>query len=211
MPDLKTELHINMLNHAKNKYNNSKYYGEHWGNPEKNEQLNYIKQNFILPHINKESVALEIGCGGGRWTQYLMNCKKIYVVDYYEEMFSELDNFIESNKIIKIKNNGNDFPNIPQNSIDFLFSFGTFVHLDIDIIFEYMSNITKIMKPDSKIFIQYSNKYKEKARQNKGFSINNHKIMECITYFLGYEILEFYDELEHSSCFLLSPPKIAVN
>lgn len=211
MPDLKTELHINMLNNAKNQYSSQRYYGEQWGDPEKDTKLNYIKENFILPNTNEETVALEIGCGGGRWTQYLMNCKKIYVVDYYYEMFYELDRFIQSSKIIKVKNNGNDFPNIPQNSIDFLFSFGTFVHLDIDIIFEYMSNIAQIMKPESKIFIQYSNKYKEKARQNKGFSINNHKIMESITYFLGYEILDFYDELEHSSCFLLSPPKITLD
>ena len=51
-----------------------------------------------------------------------------------QELLDELDEYCSFPNIVKVLNNGNDFPGVPERSADFVFSFGVFVHLDVDII-----------------------------------------------------------------------------
>ena len=77
-------------------------------------------------------------------------------MDYHHELLNELrKNYAEKN-VHFIKNNGIDFPNIEKGSIDYLVSFGTFVHLDVELIEAYLKNMTSIIKPGANIVIQYS-------------------------------------------------------
>lgn len=89
-----------------------------------------------------------------------------------------------------MKNNGDDFPGIPDGSVDFLFSFGVFVHLDVDIIDSYLRNIKPLLKRDSNVVIQYSDKTKPIAKNIKGFSENDPDKMRELVLTHGYEIKE---------------------
>ena len=66
------------------------YFGERWGNPETRQILKKIRENFVNPFVNEEHIAIEIGSGGGRWTQYLLNFKRLYCVDLNQKMFNYL-------------------------------------------------------------------------------------------------------------------------
>lgn len=204
MPDLDTSLHLDMLNRFKKRNRlplrllkaikkeifSRDIYGHEWGDPEVAAPLRFIKDRYILPYVNAEHHAVEIGPGGGRWTRYLLGFGKLYVVDYHSELLKELKkNFNEKNMTF-IKNNGTDFPDIEGSFIDYLFSLGTFVHLDQHLIEAYLKNMRSIVKPDANIVIQYSDKTKIMARLHQGFSDNTPNDMRRMVLNAGYTILE---------------------
>lgn len=204
MPDLSTSLHLDML--ARSRRENSflkrifrafrrdlsrPLYGLEWGDPEVVSPLNFIKERYVIPYVNARHKAVEIGPGGGRWTRYLLGFETLYVVDYHQELLDELKlNFGRQRNIRFIKNNGTDFPGIDENSIDYLFTFGTFVHLDFDLIEAYLLAIRPIIKPGANVVVQYSDKTKIMAQINKGFSDNTPERMREAVRLTGYSILE---------------------
>lgn len=165
-------------------------YGLEWGDPDNVEPLRFIRDTYLLPYVQPEHTALEIGPGGGRWTRYLLPSRKLYVVDFHQELLDELrKNFRRSNMVF-IRNNGSDFPGVEPASVDFVFSFGTFVHLDLPIIEAYLHNMRAILKPESNVVIHYSDQTKIMARANSGFSDNTPDRMRSMVEAAGYRILE---------------------
>jgi ubiquinone/menaquinone biosynthesis C-methylase UbiE len=181
-------------------------YGLQWGDPEQSESLRAIKARFVLPYCNPTHTALEIGPGGGRWTRYLLGFSRLYVVDYHDELLRELrKNFSQPNMVF-VKNNGTDFPGVPDGSVDFVFTFGTFVHLDLELIAAYLTNLRRIVKPAANLVIQYSDKTKAPAQLNEGFSDNDPERMTGMIRKAGYTILEEdRTTLPHSSVVRFTP------
>jgi len=185
MPDLNTTLHVKMLRPKKKRkllprifaaikreLASPNVYGLQWGDPDIVRPLRFIRDRYVLAYVRPEDTAVEIGPGGGRWTRYLLDFKKLYVVDYHVELLAELKKNFCKPGMEFIKNNGTDFPGIAERSIDYLFSFGTFVHLDAPIIEIYLANMKKILKPGANAVIQYSDKTKIMAQLNENFSEN---------------------------------------
>src|SRR3982074_882216 len=118
MPDLKTTLHLDMLKRSKRRRNvllrilramkrewrRGGIYGLEWGDPDVVEPLQFIRDRYVLPYINAEQCAVEIGPGGGRWTRYMLGFRKLYVVDYYVDLLQELRKNIRKPNIEFIKN-----------------------------------------------------------------------------------------------------------
>ena len=204
MPTLDTKLHLNMYKAGKKMRNLSArikkavdvliqrndVYGLEWGDPEACEPLRYFRDHFLMPYISPSTTLVEIGPGGGRWTRYMLNAKQIYAVDYHKQLLDELRSKFNQNNIIFINNNGDDFPGIPDTSVDFIFSFGVFVHLDVEVIDSYLKNIKRLLKPSSNVVINYSDKTKPLGKSNKGFSDNNPDIMRDMVLANGYRIYE---------------------
>ena len=214
MPDLNTDIHLDMFAEGKRKRSftarlkkalrvlrgKDDVYGLEWGDPESNPPLRYVRDHFLVPYISPEKTLVEIGPGGGRWTRYMLEAKKIYAVDYHPEILNELKANISACNIVHVVNHGADFPTIPPASIDFLFSFGTFVHLDLDIIDQYLANMKQLLKPDGQVVLQYADFTKPLARSNVGFSNNNPERMRRLVTSHGYSILEEDDKtLWHSA------------
>jgi SAM-dependent methyltransferase len=167
MPDLDTRLHLTMLDNGRGK---TPIYGLHWGDPETAPHLRWVRDNYCLNFVDPTRTCIEIGPGGGRWTRYLLGFKTLYAVDYHQELLDELaKNFARPN-IIPVRNSGSDFPAIPDQSVDFVFSFGVFVHLDLPIVTAYLAEISRVLKPGGRAVIQYSDKTKPVAAANPGFS-----------------------------------------
>ncbi len=103
-------------------------------------------------------------------------------------------------QLVYVHNNGTDFPGIQDKVIDYLFSFGTFVHLDADIISAYLENMKRILKPSATAVIQYSDKTKIMAQVNPSFADNDPVRMRAMVTEAGFEILdEDLTSLWHSS------------
>ena len=133
---------------------------------------------------------LEIGPGGGRWTRYLLGARRLYLIDYHQELLDELARSFRGSKLTMIRNNGSDFPGVPAGCVDFLFSFGCFVHLDLDIIESYLDNIAAVLKPDGIAVLHYSDKTKPNAQQNSSFSDNDPARMRTRITSRGFTIYE---------------------
>jgi SAM-dependent methyltransferase len=215
MPDLSTKLHLQMLMDYKNRKSSlmSRFkkaikiilakddiYGLEWGDPDTSPPLQYVREHFLLPYLLADSVVLEIGSGGGRWTRYMLNVKHLFALDYHQELLDEFNLNFKASNITTVKNNGDDFPGIPEKSIDFLFSFGTFVHLDLDIIERYLINMKPLLKENAIVVIQYSDKTKPLGKRNLGFSDNDPDRMRELVISCGYRIFEEDEKtLGHSS------------
>jgi phospholipid N-methyltransferase len=204
MPDLNTTLHLDMLRRSerrrnlvlrilravKKEWRHGGIYGLEWGDPDLVEPLRFIRDRYILPYVNGEQCAVEIGPGGGRWTRYMLGFRKLYVVDYYADLLEEVKTHFRKPNIEFIKNNGTDFPGIGDRSVDYLFSFGTFVHLDEHLIQAYLGNMKRILNAGANVVIHYSDKTKIMAQINEGFAENTPAKMRSMVSAAGYEICE---------------------
>lgn len=127
-------------------------------------------------------------------------------MDYLTELLDELTRNYRAPHLHLIKNNGTDFPGIPDRSIDFVFSFGVFVHLDLDLIERYLNSMCRILKTTGCGVIHYSDKNKEEGRKRKGFVDTTPEIMRPLVIKCGHRILEENTStLWHSSIVRFSP------
>lgn len=199
MPGSKSSIHLKMFGERPE----GSVYGLEWGDPDSDPQLKLVRDDLLAPLVDPTKTVLEIGPGGGRWTRYLLAAKKIYVVDPFPEILDEHRKNITADNIERIVNNGTDFPNVPDKSIDFVFSFGVFVHLDTDIISAYLEDLHRVLAGQAVIFIQFSDKTKLPAIKNRGFSLNTPKTMRRLVFDKGYSIIwENTSALNHSSIML---------
>ncbi|HWA90313.1 MAG TPA: class I SAM-dependent methyltransferase [Rhizomicrobium sp.] len=192
MPGLDTKMHVQMLLGARKigQPERDGLYGLHWGNPDTAPALRKVRDHWLLPYVQADKVALEIGPGGGRWTRYMLPFKALYAVDYHAELLTELRKNFPQPNIVEVLNTGTDFPGVPPRSVDFVFTFGTFVHLDLDIVEAYLRNLKAVVKPDAQLVFQYPDKTKQQARDNPGFAENDPTRMAALVEATGYRIVE---------------------
>ena len=202
MPELETPLHLDMyrqfrrrglwarLGDALTALRSPDVYGMKWGDPDVVPPLQFIRDRYVLPYVRPEHIGLEIGSGGGRWTRDLVPFKVLYVVDYHQPILDELRRNVRAPNLIYIKNNGTDFPGVPARSVHYVFSFGTFVHLDVDIIEKYLANLHEILAPNANVVVQYSDKTKVMAQINQGFSEMTPERMRGLVTAAGYRVVE---------------------
>jgi len=191
MPKLTDPLHLNMLeSYQRDESNRVDFYGLQWGDPNAAPALQFVRDQYIAPYVRFDRKAIEIGPGGGRWTRYLLGFERLYLVDYHQELLDELAKTFRVPNMVPVKNSGSNFPGIPENSIDFVFSFGVFVHLDLEIIRAYLRALWPIVKNEANIVLQYSDKTKSAGQRNRTFSENTPDTMRLAVSDAGYTILE---------------------
>jgi SAM-dependent methyltransferase len=203
MPNLDTSLHLDMLKKGKRRgvawrlraaaktlFGPSPIYGMEWGDPEAWPPLRYMRDHFLKPYVDPGATIVEIGPGGGRWTRYVLSARRIYAVDYHQELLDELRRSCDRPNITFVKNGGDDFPGVPDGAADFIFSFGCFVHVEVDVIERYLANMRRLLKPESNVVLHYADKTKPLARSNAGFSDNDPETMRALLLRQGYAIRE---------------------
>jgi SAM-dependent methyltransferase len=208
MPDLSTRLHTEMLSTSGKRRSTRSLprrlyravrrelaggglYGMEWGDPDTVEPLRFVRDRWMLPYVRGDQVAVEIGPGGGRWTRYLLGFKRLYAVDYHSELLAELKKSVKNPNVIFVQNSGTDFPDVPSGEVDFVFSFGCFVHLDMPLIEGYLANIKGILKPGGNVVIHYSDMNKIMARELvPSFAENTPEQMQSMVVAAGFTILE---------------------
>lgn len=194
MPGSLSDLHLEMYY---NEGRDTEIYGSQWGDPENFSQspsLAMIKNNFIDPYVTDQTVVLEIGCGGGRWTKFFGNAHQVYALDAFDEMLQETKTSYYranggNNNLILIRTNGTDIPTVDEYSVDYIFTFDVFVHLDIEVIEQYLISAKKVLKDTGTMFIHYGDKTKYRGKENIGFSWNSPEIMHSLLKKLGLAIV----------------------
>lgn len=116
----------------------------------------------IFPRIHSfvpVSTILEIAPGYGRWTQMLKRlCEQLIVVDVSESCIAACkQRFSADAHITYHVNDGKSLAMIPEQSIDFAFSFDSLVHVEADVIEAYISQLARKLTPDGVAFIHHSN------------------------------------------------------
>jgi SAM-dependent methyltransferase len=116
----------------------------------------------ILPRIHAFVPApciLEIGPGFGRWTQFLKDlCERLIVVDLSEKCIRACqDRFRPCSHISYHINDGLSLDRVADSSVDFVFSFDSLVHADMEVIESYLKQLADKLTPNGVGFIHHSN------------------------------------------------------
>jgi len=119
-----------------------------------------------LKKLSDKSMAkecLEIGCGGGQWTKFMLSAcsfEKIWCVD---ALSAEYNNFFQHVGIEENDERINycqvqDFTlgHIPDQSIDFVFSYDVFCHISRSGTKAYLNSLSKKCKPGCILLIMYA-------------------------------------------------------
>lgn len=116
--------------------------------------LHVIYLLCIKPYINENTVVCEIGPGRGAWTRCLLKAKEVWCLD---ALSAEHNGFWENvGKRDHVKYfQVSDFKceMLPENTFDYLFSFGCLCHVSFDGITAYMKNLYPKLKKGAHCFI----------------------------------------------------------
>jgi ubiquinone/menaquinone biosynthesis C-methylase UbiE len=102
---------------------------------------------------------LEIAPGHGRCTQYLLpRCRRLTIVDLVPKCIEFCrQRFNDDPRINFVVNDGMSLPNTADQSVDFVFSWDSLVHVDRAPIRSYLFEIARVLKPGGFAFIHHSN------------------------------------------------------
>src|SRR5579883_55269 len=104
-------------------------------------------------------VALEIAPGYGRWTQFLKeSCERLIGVDMQEHCVMHCrERFQDSPSMSFFANDGSSLAMIEDESIDFVFSFDSLVHVEADCLEVYLRQLAHKLTSNGVGFIHHSN------------------------------------------------------
>ena len=129
--------------------------------------------DMMFKYINKNATILEIGIGAGRWSELLQPLANRLILtdisktclDICQQRFKRHNN-IEYHLIEKCL----DF--IGDHTIDYIWSYDVFVHINPSDVEKYVADISRILRADGYAIIHHSGNYlSEKHAREKGFSI----------------------------------------
>lgn len=116
-----------------------------------------VVKHFLLPNVPLASTVLEIGPGGGRWTEYLIDQgRTITAVDISSSAIETCKKrFAHATKAQFIVGNGVDLRAVADQSMDAVWSFDVFVHINKDQFSNYTHEIKRVLKPGGRAVIHH--------------------------------------------------------
>jgi SAM-dependent methyltransferase len=116
----------------------------------------------VLPRIRRylpASTVVEIAPGYGRWTDYLLPfCDTLVGVDLSEVCVHACrTRFAGVPHASFFVNDGRSLDMVANGSADFIFSFDSLVHVEADVLSDYLVEIAAKLSPDGVAFIHHSN------------------------------------------------------
>lgn len=129
--------------------------GEEWSRDEAWKQS--VIHSFIDRYIPASSSILEIGPGGGRWTEVLLERASSYIgVDISASCIDACrDRFADKDNARFEVGSGSDLQVVPSSSIDALWSFDVFVHINRSEVEKYAEEFDRVLKPGAIAIIHH--------------------------------------------------------
>jgi ubiquinone/menaquinone biosynthesis C-methylase UbiE len=121
--------------------------GEEWTvSPEWKQAL---IDEVLLRYVMPGKTVLEIGPGGGRWTEVLQRIsERLIVVDLTEQAIAVCKRrFAGCKNIEYFVNDGTSLEFLPDNSVDHVWSFDVFVHISPRDIDAYLGQMARVLRP----------------------------------------------------------------
>lgn len=151
------------IDHNKAKWDGSYHWrkgGDHWSDPWGNAEMQWHAS--IWPRIHSflpTKTILEIGPGFGRWTAFLKElCEELIVVDLSEKCIHACkERFTRDSHITYHVNDGRSLEMVPDDAIDFVFTYDSLVHTEHDVMEAYLRQLSRKLRRPGVGFIHHSN------------------------------------------------------
>ncbi len=128
--------------------------GEEWTkSPEWKKRL---IRDLLRPYLPEECVLLEVGPGAGRWTEILQRrAKRLFVVDVAEKPLALCrKRFSTCSNIDYLLSDGRTLP-VADHSIDAIWSYDVFVHINPPDARNYFREFRRVLKPGGQVVVHH--------------------------------------------------------
>jgi ubiquinone/menaquinone biosynthesis C-methylase UbiE len=173
-----------------------------------------IVDEMILKYIIKDSIVVEIGPGSGRWTEILQPmCLRLLLLDISDKCLSICkERFNTSENVEYYCIEGVTLNFIAENSIDYIWSYDTFVHINPSDTENYIKEFKRILKPGGYAVIHHPGIYPSEIDAKGFFFIHKNCFRSHVDgiFFTrliekyGMELVEQNDSLPHMNGDLIS-------
>jgi ubiquinone/menaquinone biosynthesis C-methylase UbiE len=205
---------------------NYSHLGEEWnddGTAERSRDSFYFKI-YAERFINLNTIALEVGPGGGKWTVLMApKVKKLIALDVADEMLKRTKERCESQNISNVEyilSDGVGFTDVPDESIDFFFSRDVFVHIAMEDTFIYAQEMNRVLVPGGIGICHYAinsvpEAWERIAENNHWYRGGRHTLGQYYYYspeslrrmfeFCGLSVIEQHQEVWNCTCIFRKP------
>lgn len=115
--------------------------GDEWDSFAQHARVPYEKwkdsltRSFLIPYLGNGKIVVEIGPGHGRWSEMIaprIKGGKLHLVDVTPKVIEYLKTKLkaEGSQLDLFVNDGKTIPQVEAGSVDFIWSFDTFVHIE---------------------------------------------------------------------------------
>lgn len=142
--------------------------GDEWSDPEElglelppDQFPRYLYDEVFYPFLGPTDVLLEIGPGGGRFTELLVvQCDTLIAADTSPAMLKRLqERFSDQHRIDYIQLDGRGLSQLPDASIDAAFSYDVFIHLPQWDVYNYLCELRRVMRSGGRAIIHHANTF----------------------------------------------------
>jgi ubiquinone/menaquinone biosynthesis C-methylase UbiE len=119
-----------------------------------------LVDTFLLPDLTATSDVLEVAPGHGRWSSMLVGTvRSLTLVDLSQSCIDACrERFADASNVTYIVNDGTSLFGVADESIDFVWSFDSFVHMERDVIASYLREFARVLRPGGRIVIHHADK-----------------------------------------------------
>jgi ubiquinone/menaquinone biosynthesis C-methylase UbiE len=115
---------------------------------------------YIAPFLGEigGGKVVDLACGRGRWSNMLKNrFQSVFSADVNQENLAYCkERFENEGKITLVELDGYSLP-FENDSVDFVFSFDSMVHFDLDVIAGYLRETHRVLRSGGQAFFHHSN------------------------------------------------------
>lgn len=123
--------------------------GEEWGGPQ---FADAIVDQLVADHLGPDVDVLEIGCGGGKFSQRIApRVRSLVCADISPAMIAQTRGELTRRGVGENVSyqvlTGTDFTGVADNSLDFIFSYDVQLHMQPQNVFSYMKDARRVLRP----------------------------------------------------------------
>lgn len=117
-----------------------------------------LVEHFLVPNTSPDACVLEIAPGHGRWSAILAErCKELTLVDLSPSCIAFCKSRLSSFEHVRyFTTDGKTLAGVADDSIDFLWSFDSFVHMSPDVIQAYLCEARRVLRPGGKAILHHA-------------------------------------------------------
>jgi glycosyltransferase involved in cell wall biosynthesis/ubiquinone/menaquinone biosynthesis C-methylase UbiE len=144
-----------------------------------------VVDEIMYRNITPGGTILEVGPGAGRWSEYLQKiARHLILVDISDRCISICrERFIACQNISYHTTSGSNLEFIPDESVDFIWSFDVFVVINPTDIDNYIREFARILKPGGKAVIHHAHDFKNAV--NRAHDRRHERSMMTAGHFAG--------------------------
>jgi 2-polyprenyl-3-methyl-5-hydroxy-6-metoxy-1,4-benzoquinol methylase len=132
--------------------------GEEWGGPAFADGI----VELVAPHLGPQVDVLELGCGGGKFSQRLApRSRSLLCTDISSTMIEHTRASLEeqnlSGNVSYRLLNGVDFDGVANDSVDFIFSYDVLLHVQMQNVFSYLVDARRVLRENGVLMLHQIN------------------------------------------------------